>query len=215
MLRLWTQLAGNWTYNDYTYTAVSQNSKATLSAPTGTTLSSEAVTFYWNASTGATAWWLDVGTTQGQGNIFGANTALATSQTVTGLPTTGGTVYVRLWTQSGGVWIYNDYTFTAANQSVKAAMISPVAGSTLPGASVTFSPGTPGWAATTLLARRGHGPRAGNIFSANVALATSQTVNGIPGARTIYVRLWTLLAGNWTPTTITPMQPPYCTPRRR
>jgi hypothetical protein len=57
------------------------------------------------------------------------------------LPTTGGTIYVRLWSLIAGVWQANDYTYTAANGS-KAVMISPAPGSTLTDSS-THSPGLP------------------------------------------------------------------------
>ncbi len=83
------------------------------SPPPGSTLSGATVTFTWSAGTGATAYWLYVGTVQGQGNIFGSNVGLATSQGVSGNPTNGSTLYVRLWTQSGGVWAAHDYTYTA------------------------------------------------------------------------------------------------------
>ena len=62
-------------------------------------------------------YWLDVGTTAVGFNIFGQNVGLATSQTVTGLPTGGSTIYVRLWTLLGGQWQYSDYTYKAARNN--------------------------------------------------------------------------------------------------
>jgi hypothetical protein len=49
----------------------------------------------------------------GQGNISGSNTGLATSKSVSGVPTNGSTIYVRLWTQISGNWTYNDYIYAA------------------------------------------------------------------------------------------------------
>jgi hypothetical protein len=82
---------------------------------------------------------LDVATAQGQSNLFGQNMVLATSQTVNGIPTDGSTIYVTLWTLIGGSWQYNSYTYKAAGVNTKAVMISPTAGSTLSGSSVTFT----------------------------------------------------------------------------
>ena len=51
----------------------------------------------------------------GHGNIFGANVGTDLSRTVSGIPTNGSTVYVQLWTMSGGTWLGpNRYTYTAA-----------------------------------------------------------------------------------------------------
>ena len=80
-VRLWTLFGGTWQYNDYTYTAAGGNSKAVILLPVpGTVLSGASVAFTWSAGTGATAYWLDVGTMQGLGNIYRQNVALATSQ---------------------------------------------------------------------------------------------------------------------------------------
>jgi hypothetical protein len=167
-----------------------------LPAP-NTVLGGASVTFTWSAGSGASTYVLAVGTGQGQINIFGQDVALATSQTVNGMPTDGSTVYVRLWTQSGGAWQFNDYTYKAAGGSAQAAITSPVPGSALSGSSVTFT-----WIAVSgavsywLDLRPAQGQ--GFIFSQNVALATSQTVNGLPAdGSTVYVRLWTLAGGTW------------------
>jgi hypothetical protein len=113
---------------------------AVMTSPAaGATLSGASVTFTWNAVSGAVSYWLDVATAQGQSNLFGQNMVLATSQTVNGIPTDGSTIYVTLWTLIGGSWPYNSYTYKAAGVNTKAVMISPTAGSTLSGSSVTFT----------------------------------------------------------------------------
>src|SRR5204862_473488 len=78
---------------------------------------------------GATAYRLDVGTGQGQGNIFGQVVGLATSQTVNNIPTTGATIYVRLSTQINGAFQFNDYTYTSF---IPPSQIPPVPTSTSP-----------------------------------------------------------------------------------
>jgi hypothetical protein len=203
--RLWTLYGGDWQYNDYTYTAPSCGGavKASMSSPApGATLSGPAVTFTWAASCGASAYWLDVGTTQGQGNIFGQNVGLATSQAVSGIPMNGARIYVRLWTQLNGAWQANDYSYTAAGSTPGgpvaglAQMSSPAAGSTLSGANVTFSWSSAAGADNYWLdvgTSAGHGE-----ISAGTTTATSKTVNGLPcDGRTLYVRLWTHLAAGW------------------
>ena len=115
-----------WKYNDYAYTAAK---KAEMSSPApGSTLASS-TTFTWSAGSGAVAYWLDVGSSIGQGTYFTQSVGLATSRTVRGIPTNGSTVYVRLWTQIAGVRSYNDYTYIAPPPGSIAAITSPATGS--------------------------------------------------------------------------------------
>ena len=195
-VRLWTQRNGGWLYNDYTYTAAS-NTTAVVASPTpGSTLSGATVRFTWDAVSGATAYWLEVGTMPGQGNLFGQNVALATTQTVSGIPANGSAIYVRLWTQRSGAWLFNDYTYTAAAGTV-AAMTSPTPGSVLSGAIVTFSWGAIS-GATAYWLDVGTAQGQGNIFGQNVGTVASRTVTGVPtNGSTIYVRLWTQRSGAW------------------
>jgi hypothetical protein len=85
-----------------------------MTSPTpGSRLTGGQATFAWAAATGATQYYLYVGTTQGSQNIYGGSQALALSRTVAGLPTNGTAVWVRLWTRnSAGTWSYNDYSYT-------------------------------------------------------------------------------------------------------
>jgi hypothetical protein len=199
-VRLWTQLSGIWQYHDYSYSAANFGTLAAMSNPApGSTLSGSAVTFTWSAGTGATAYWLDVGTVQGQGNIFASQLASSVlSQTVSGIPSNGSTIYVRLWSQLNGAWQYNDYTYTVANPGTLAAMSSPAPGSAFNGSSVTFT-WTAGTGASAYWLDVGTIQGQGNIFAGQLAPSvTSQTVNGIPtNGGTIYVRLWSQISGAW------------------
>ena len=196
-VRLWTLVGGAWQSNDYTYKAGGGNIKAVMLLPAPTTaLGGASVTFTWSAATGASAYWLDVGSSQGQPNIFTQNAALTTNLTVNGIPTNGSIVYVRLWTLLGGAWQYNDYTYKASGGTT-AAITAPAPTSVLTGSSVTFT-----WSAATGAAAYwmdvGTAAGGANLYGQNVGLATSQTVTGLPtGGSTIYVRLWTLLQGQW------------------
>src|SRR2546422_10904825 len=90
-----------------------------MTSPTpGSTLAGATVSFGWSAGTGATGYWLEVGTTGvGSTNLYSQSQGLNLSGTVNGLPTNGSTVYVRLWTRLSGTWQLNDYTYRAASQN--------------------------------------------------------------------------------------------------
>ena len=91
--------------------------EAAISSPKpGSTLSGTSATFTWAAVPGATNYWVYVGTTGlGSSNIFINSAAItATSQAVTGLPTSG-TIYVRVYSYVGGFWTSVDFTYTGGN----------------------------------------------------------------------------------------------------
>jgi hypothetical protein len=196
-VKLWT-LAGNvWRFNDYTFKAAGGNAKAAIVGPVpGSSLSGSTVTFTWSAASGAAAYWLDVGSAQGQGNIFGQNLALTTSHIVTGVPVDGSTIYVKLWTLSGNAWLSNDYTFKAS-AGVQGAMTAPVPSSTLSGSTVTFTWSAASGATAYWLDIGSTGAGASDRFSQGT-VATSQIVTGLPtGGSTIFVRLWAAINGIW------------------
>jgi microsomal dipeptidase-like Zn-dependent dipeptidase len=92
-----------------------QSEKASMVSPTpGSTLGGASVSFTWSAGSGASAYYLQVGTSPGKEDIFGKNVGLATSQTVSSLPTDGSTVYVRLNTLFNGLSQFNDYGYNAS-----------------------------------------------------------------------------------------------------
>ena len=191
-VRLWTQIGGVWQYHDYSYTAASMT-LASMSSPTpGSTLSGPTVTFSWAAGVGASAYWLDVGTVQGQGTIFAQNVGLVTSQMVNGISTAGGTIYVRLWTQLSGNWQYHDYMYTAASSGIT----TPAPDSVLPSPSATFN-----WTAVAGADQYwldvGSAVAIGDYYGGPTT-GTSASVNNLPcDARTVYVQLWAHISGNW------------------
>ncbi len=112
--RLFSKIGGAWQYTDYTYTAAGAVKAAMTSPAPGSVLSGSAVTFSWSAGSGVSAYELELGTTGvGSKDLFNSGGITATSANVTGLPTTGGTVYARLYSKIGGAWQYTDYTYTA------------------------------------------------------------------------------------------------------
>jgi hypothetical protein len=110
-VQLWTHVNGAWLGPQrYTYTAPATCSA--LIAQITSPLPGAALTFNWTSAAGATAYWLDVGTAAGQGNIFAGNVGTALSRTVTGIPTDGSTIYVQIWSQIGGQWYANRYSYS-------------------------------------------------------------------------------------------------------
>jgi hypothetical protein len=112
-LRLSTDYSGTAVHNDYTYKAATA---AVLTTPTpDTMLSGSNVTFDCIAgTTGATQYYLSIGSTGvGSSNIYNSGWKDVTSWAVTGLPTNGETLYVRLSTDFGGTVVHDDYTYTA------------------------------------------------------------------------------------------------------
>jgi phospholipase C len=113
---LYTLISGSWHGNAYTYTALNPTADlAAIQTPApGTPLTGTSATFTWSSDSNATAYWMDIGTTAGGNNIYSSGslgTALTT--TVSSLPGNGTTtLYVTLYSQVGGQWLSNTYTYT-------------------------------------------------------------------------------------------------------
>jgi hypothetical protein len=160
------------------------------------TLSVTSVTFTWSAGAGVTQYAIYVGKTAGGGQIIQRNTGTGVTQAVTGIPTDGTTVFVRLWSLIGGGWQFNDYTYTAATLT-KAVLLTPTPGSTLAGSSVAFT-WNAGAGVTQYAIYVGKTLGGGEIIQRNTGTGLTQTVAGIPtDGSTVFVRLWSLLGGGW------------------
>jgi hypothetical protein len=203
-VRLWSYVNGQWVSNDYQYKAYAAGgvtpAKAAITSPAaGSTLGGAAATFQWNAGTGVSRYYLFVGLWAGGNTIYSQDMAANLQATVPNLPTDGSTVYVRLWSYIDAGWQYNDYTFKAAGTltPAKAAMTTPAAGSTLAGSSAAFQ-----WSAGTAVTRYylfvGKWQGGNTLFSQDMGTSTSANVTGLPvDASTVYVRLWSYIAGQW------------------
>ncbi len=119
-IRIYTRISGVWetNYNDYTYTAsVGVVQKAEIISPSpGSLLSGGTVTFTWSTDSGATGYELWVGSSPASSDIVtSGGWQTGSSQTLSGLPTDGSAVYVRIWTQINGEHLnnYNDYVYTS------------------------------------------------------------------------------------------------------
>jgi parallel beta-helix repeat protein len=85
-----------------------------LTPPPGSRLPGSQVTFTWSAGTGVQQYWIFIGTQRGAANIYSASQGLRRSVTVSGLPTDGRSVWLRLFSRIDGAWRFNDYTYFAA-----------------------------------------------------------------------------------------------------
>jgi hypothetical protein len=113
---LYSLIGGVWTSNAYTFTAANGNSGlAVMQTPIPTsTLSGSTQTFTWSAGSGATAYWMDIGSTLGGNDIYqSGNLGGALTTTVYSLPANNSTIYVTLYSYVGGQWLYNAYTYTS------------------------------------------------------------------------------------------------------
>jgi len=197
-VRLYTFFAGSYLYSDYTYTEESPAAPAAITSPApGSTLTGSSVSFSWTAGSDVTQYVLHVGTTGvNSSNIFGG-AVTGDSKNITGIPATGGTLYVRLYSFFAGSYQYADYTYTEAIPATPAAITSPAPGSTLTGSSATFS-WTAGSHVTQYVLHVGtSGVDSSNLFGGAVT-GDSKSVTGIPttGA-TLFVRLYSFFAGSY------------------
>jgi hypothetical protein len=196
-------LSGTWQSIDYSYTAMGgSGSKGVITSPApNSALSGSSVTFNWTPGAGATAYWIDIGSTVGGNNYYSSgNLGNTVATTVSGLPTNGTTLNVTLYSMVGGQWFGNSYTYTAFNPGAGAAvMTSPTSGSTLTGSSVTFNWGA-GTGATAYWLDVGSTSGAHNYYSSgNMGNVLTKTVNGLPtDGSPVYATLYSLIGGTWS-----------------
>jgi hypothetical protein len=194
---LWSLIGGVWQSNSYTYTAITAV-KAAMGTPVpSSVLTSTSVTFKWTAGFGVSSYALYIGTTPGGQQLVAVNTGTATSYAAANLPVNGTPIYVTLWSLISGVWQSNSYTYTAMT-AAKATMASPTPGSVLTGAgpSITFTwNGNAGIASYAMYIGTTLGGQ--ELIAVNTGTATSYTAALPVTGSTIYVTLWSKLAGVW------------------
>ena len=199
---LYSLINGSWVSNAYTYTAYSLVAAGgVLTTPTpGSTLSGSSVTFTWSAGFGATAYWVDIGTSPGGNTIYqSGNLGNVLTKTVNGLPTDGSTVYVTLYSLTNGSWVSNAYTYTAYSLVAAGGVLTtPTPGSTLTASSVTFT-WSAGFGATAYWVDIGTSPGGNTLYqSGNLGNVLTKTVNGLPtDGSAVYVTLYSLINGSW------------------
>ncbi|MCP4101994.1 MAG: rhodanese-like domain-containing protein, partial [Lentisphaerae bacterium] len=179
--------------NDWTYDTDTCSSNYNITSPApGSTLSSTSATFSWDS--GAEKYWLWIGTSAESHDLYSANQGTNTSRTVSDLPFSGETLYVRLWSVENGEWLYNDYTYTAC--SIVAGMLSPTSGSTLDSTTQTFTWNNSGASQYWLWIGTSAGKH--DLYSDGQGTNTSATISDLPNnGITLYVRLWSVDNAEW------------------
>ena len=197
-VRLSSQINGNWQYKDYTYQTYQAASAAEMISPApGSTLGSSSVTFSWSSGIGVTQYFLYLGRSTGGNDIYGQSQGTNQSVTLNNLPTDGSTIYVRLYSLINGTWQYRDYAYQTYQTATAAEMISPAPGSALGSSSVTFS-WSSGIGVTQYWLTVGRSAGGYDIYGQSQGTNQSVTVNNLPtDGSTIYVRLYSLINGNW------------------
>jgi hypothetical protein len=202
---LYTLQNGNWLSNAYSYTSFSLAAAAgVMTTPNpGSVLPGSSVTFGWTAGSGASAYWIDVGSTTGGHDIYSSgNIGNVTTLTVNGLPTDGSMVYVTLYSLIGGTWSGNAYTYTALNATGGlAVMQSPTNGSVLSGNTVTFTWSSDANATGYWVDVSTVGPGGNDLDSSgNLGTQLTETIYNLPATNpgtTVYVTLYSYVGGQW------------------
>ena len=114
-VRLWYIIGWQWAYMDsevQAYEAPPLPDPA-IASPQSSTISGSTVTFGWsNNGNTVDRWWLDIGTSQGGGEIHEGNyPGSQLSDTITGLPANGATIHARLWYRINWNWAFIDNQF--------------------------------------------------------------------------------------------------------
>lgn len=139
-VRLSSLLNGSWQHADYIYAAAGFSTAVMISPPNGATLGGSTVTFQWSAGVGVSQYWLYASSlAPGGQELYGGSQGSNTSKTLTGLPTGGGVIYIRLWSEIGSVWSFFDYSYTAA------AVLSQIAPPTTVAALNSYLAATPSY----------------------------------------------------------------------
>jgi uncharacterized protein YbaP (TraB family) len=171
--------------------------------PPNSTLTGTSVAFAWTPGNSASHFELWVGTTAGSSNLYNSGSVTATTETVSGLPSNGQPVYVKLQALINGVWESTSYTYTAYGSPTPAALTTPTPGSTLTGTSVAFG-WAPGNTAKNFELWVGTTAGSSNLYNSGSVTVTTETVSNLPSnGQPVYVRLLSYVDGVWDGTNYT------------
>jgi uncharacterized repeat protein (TIGR01451 family) len=198
--------ATNWYSVDYTFVAAGGSfvPAAITSPASGTDLTASSATFQWTAGANVSDRWLYISNVRpGGSELYNAEQGAATSRTVSGLPTDGSTLYVRLASlnASTNTWFNIDYTYVASGAFQPATLLFPASGSTFTSSTAIFqwSPGvlvSDYWLYVSNTAAGN-----GELYSADQGTGTLRAVTGLPvNGSPIYVRVASknAITGLWT-----------------
>lgn len=200
-IRLWFRTGdGAWGYSSSTAISGSVASSPAIYSPTaGSVLAGSTVQLDWRSNgTNVTRYWLYAGNTQGSSGYLNRSMGTATTYTLTGLPTNGSKVFVRLWYYTNR-WNYKDHQYTATggnsggtNTSDEPEIISPAPGSLLKQSSVTLNWVDNNFNPSNYWIYIGTAQGSYNIHSSgSLGTANEYSFSGIPlGQSAIFIRLW-------------------------
>ncbi len=201
-LTLYSWLNGAWIQSSAWFTTANTagGSKRALitSAANGTTLPGASTTFNWGGGVGMTSYALWIGSSVGAYDLWSSAETLATTSRTVTLPTDGRKIHVTLYSFINGAWQGVSYQYTAANVAVtKAAILSPVSGSTFTGASQLFT-WFPSNTATAYALWIGRAPGGYDLYAGAEGTNTARTLTTLPtDGSPVYVTLYSLIKGAW------------------
>jgi extracellular elastinolytic metalloproteinase len=196
--RLWSKIGNTWSFEDFLYTASTSIAVSMDSPAPGSVLAGADVTFQWSASGSVSEWTLQIGSALGGNELYDSGSlGASTSVSVAGLPADGRDIWVRLASRVGTIWQTDDFLYTAADFSP--SMFSPIPGSTLSGAEVTFQWSDNGAPVDDWQLQLGSTLGDADIYdSGPLGASTTVTVSGIPtDGSAVWARLGFLVAGTW------------------
>ena len=196
--RLYTLVGNVWLHADSTFSAApTAPVTATITYPAnGATNADLSQPIQWTTVANAQAYYLYVGSTLGANDLVNTGEILQTSYATTNLPITGQTVYVRLYTEFGGVWRSADSTFTGP--ALAAVLTYPTVGAQGVTSGIPFTwnaiPNADGY-----FLYIGATPGAQDASSSGEVHATAYSPAFLPLYTTLYARLYTEVGGVWRP----------------
>jgi bacillolysin len=198
-VRLRSRMGAAWRVFDYLYAATPGTSTlATLVSPKpGSTLAeTTSATFTWTAGRNVTAYRLSIGTTAGGMEIYDGNEETSLSRVVTGLPTEGTPLYVRLSSLTPIGWQSNDYTVGTAITPPEPARLAFEVPPLHSG--WTDFGWTQGRAVKEYRLSIGSTPGGTDVYDALQGTAHRLTIVDLPtDGRMLYLRLWSNTRDGW------------------
>lgn len=190
-VRLWTKLAGRWTYVDSGFTVAPL--KATVfDPPDGASDVSVQKTLRWSGVSGAQAYVLWIGSSAGGADVLTTPETASTAYTPARIPANQ-QLFARLWTKAGGIWRYADSRFTTAPAAV---LITPANGASEVDLT-EITTWTPVATAQAYYLYVGTSPGARDVIDSGETQQTSYSGARWPGGRRLYARLWTKSGDRW------------------
>jgi serine protease len=193
-VRLMSYIGGAYQSVDYRFVAAVPG-PARIEAPTlDATIGAPAQAFLWSKGIGATAYWVNVGSTQGGYEFYSNFVGQSRGMTVTGLPMDGRDIWVRLMSLINGEWQAVDHHYQAPMPRA-ARITSPAAAATLSGPVQTFN-WDAGVGVSFYWVNVGSTQGGYEYYSNYVGQSQSLMVSGLPiNGRPVWVRLMSYING--------------------